>query len=384
MSQWLILSSLTLSSGTGIRLKGIANGLARNGNRVYIVGTGEYDHIAKGVNYIQIKGEAGPIITALRLFVANFWAVVRTHPDFCIASKPLPHSVIPGLCARVMGAVTLLDFDDLESAYWQGRPWQPLLRLMEKLFPRLLHCTCVHTHELAEEVKSQAGLRPSCVLKLEQGIEPSLFKPQKADYYTKGSVVLYAAHLGVAAEGLHFVLQGFRSLASQGKDFTLLVVGGGPSFPRFSKRVQKLGLEGRVVFAGQIPHRQMPKVMSLARAAVNYLPPESPASRYRASVKVREYLAMGLPVATNLAGSDLTAFLPFLHVFEAGDVDEFVQTMERAIAQGRSQDSSRELRENWSWEVVVGKFLHELKERTAGARNDQFRCLIRVRKRDSG
>ena len=373
MSRWLVLSSLTLSSGTGIRLKGIANGLARNGNRVYIVGTGEYDHIARGVNYVQVKGEAGPIITVLRRFLANFGAVVRTHPDFCIASKPLPHSVIPGLFARVMGAVTLLDFDDLESAYWQGRPWRPLLRLMEKLFPRLLHCTCVHTHELAEEVKSQAGLKPSRVLKLEQGIEPSLFKPQEAAYYTEGSVVLYAAHLGVAAEGLHFVLQGFHSLASQGKNFVLLVVGGGPSFPRFSKRVQKLGLEGRVVFAGQIPHRQMPKFMSLARAAVNYLPPESPASRYRASVKVREYLAMGLPVATNLAGSDLSAFLPFLHVFEAGDVEEFVQTMERAIAQGRSQDSSRELRENWSWKVVVGKFLHELKERTAEANTTSSR-----------
>lgn len=383
MSQWLILSSLTLSSGTGIRLKGIANGLARNGNRVYIVGTGEYDHIAKGVNYIQIKGEAGPIITALRLFLANFWAVVRTHPDFCIASKPLPHSVIPGLFARVMGAVTLLDFDDLESAYWQGRFWLPLLRFWETISPRLLHSTCVHTEELAQEVTDRAGLDSNRVLRLDQGVDVHLFSPWGNEDFPANRVILYAAHLGVAAEGLHFVLKGFKSLVEKGNDAILLVVGGGPLLPRFHQEVKGMGLNGMVVFAGQLHHNLMPKVMKLVRAAVNYNPPENQASRYRASVKVREYLVMGLPVATNLAGSDLAAFLPFLHVFEAGDVDEFVQPMERAIAQGRSQDSSRELRENWSWEIVVGKFLHELKERTAGARNDQFKCLIRVRKRDS-
>jgi len=384
LSQWLILSSVTLSSGTGIRLKGIANGLSRNGNGVYLVGAGDYHPAAPGVKHIQVKGSALTLVMALRLLVANLEAVIRMRPDYCIASKPLPHTVIPALLARWFGAVTLLDFDDLESGYWQGRFWLPLLRFWETISPRLLHSTCVHTEELAQEVTDRAGLDSNRVLRLDQGVDVHLFSPWGNEDFPANRVILYAAHLGVAAEGLHFVLKGFKSLVEKGNDAILLVVGGGPLLPRFHQEVKGMGLNGMVVFAGQLHHNLMPKVMKLVRAAVNYNPPENQASRYRASVKVREYLVMGLPVATNLAGSDLTAFLPFLHVFEAGDVEEFVQTMERAIAQGRSQDSSRELRENWSWEVVVGKFLHELKEQTARARNDQFKCLIRVRKRDSG
>jgi len=360
LSQWLILSSLTLSSGTGIRLKGIANGLARNGNRVYIVGTGEYDHIAKGVNYIQIKGEAGPIITALRLFLANFWAVVRTHPDFCIASKPLPHTVVPALLARWFGTVTLLDFDDLESGYWQGRFWLPLLRFWETISPRLFHYTCVHTEELAEETKERAKIPRSRIMRLNQGVDVALFSPRETEEVPAKPVVLYAAHLGVAAEGLNFVLHGLRYVAAKGTGVILLVIGGGSLLPSFQKEVKRLRLNGKVVFGGQIEHRHMPKVMGLARAAVNYTPPENVASRYRASVKVREYLSMGLPVATNLVGSDLNSFVEFLEVFEAGDIEGFAQAVEQALARGRNEDAHKDLENNWAWEVVVSNFLHQL------------------------
>jgi glycosyltransferase involved in cell wall biosynthesis len=106
----------------------------------------------------------------------------------------------------------------------------------------------------------------------------------------------------------------------------------------------------------------MPKVMKLARAAVNYNPPENQASRYRASVKVREYLAMGLPVATNIVGSDLSPFIPFLQVIEAGDIAGFAEAVERALARGRSEEARKDLENNWAWEMVVSRFLHQLGE----------------------
>ena len=362
MSQWLILSSVTLSSGTGIRLKGIANGLSRNGNGVYLVGAGDYHPAAPGVKHIQVKGSALTLVMALRLLVANLEAVIRMRPDYCIASKPLPHTVIPALLARWFGAVTLLDFDDLESGYWQGRFWLPLLRFWEKISPRLLHSTCVHTEELAQEVTDRAGLDSNRVLRLDQGVDVHLFSPWGSEDCPANRVILYAAHLGVAAEGLHFVLEGFKSLVEKRNDVILLVVGGGSLLPRFHQEVKGMGLNGMVVFAGQLHHNLMPKVMKLVRAAVNYNPPENQASRYRASVKVRECLAMGLPVATNIVGSDLNSFIPLLEVFEAGDMEGFAAAVERALAQGPKEDTDQGLRENWAWEAVVGRFLHQLYE----------------------
>ena len=364
MSRWLILSSLTLSSGTGIRLKGIANGLVRNGHVVYLVGGGDHGDLAPGVNLIRVRASLNPVLTAFRLLFANFMAAIRIRPEFCIASKPLPHSVLPALLARTMGSFALLDCDDLESGYWKGRPWQPLFRLMESLFPRFLQITCIHTQELAEEVLVRAGLKPWRVIRLNQGVEASLFTSEQKEKYHSKPVVLYAAHLGVAAEGLRFVLEGFRHLANKDKDVTLLVVGSGPLLPTFQAKARELELNGRVVFAGFIPHRLMPEVMGLATAAVNYAPPENSANRYRASVKVREYLAMGLPIATNLVGSDLVPLRPFLQVFEAGDLNGFAIAVARALSQEQPNEACREIKRNLAWEVVIVSFLREFQQQT--------------------
>ena len=362
MNQWLILSSLKLSSGTGIRLKGIAKGLGQHGKPVCLVGAEERDHRSSRVEYIQVKTSDRLLVAVLKLFLANLRAVIRIRPKYCIASKPLPHTVLPALLARCLGAVIFLDFDDLESGYWQDRFWWPFLRFLERVSPRLFQFTCVHTDELAEEAAKVARINPRRILRLNQGVDATLFFPEETGNFPDRQVILYAAHLGVAAAGLHFILSGFRKVAEKGNDSVLLVIGGGPLLPLFKKEVERLHLNGKVVFGGQMKHELMPKVMGLARAAVNYTPPENAASRYRASVKVREYLNMGLPVATNIVGSDLKSFSPLLEVFEAGNTESFARAVEQALERGWSEDAHRELKNNWAWEVVVASFLRQLRQ----------------------
>lgn len=362
MNQWLILSSLTLSSGTGIRLKGIAKGLGHHGKLVCLVGAGERDHSTVGVSYVQVGGSPYPLITALKLFLANLSAVIRIRPEYCIASKPLPHTVLPALLARYLGAVIFLDFDDLESGYWQDRFWWPFLRCLERVSPPLFQFTCVHTDELADEAAKVARIHPNRILRLNQGVDATLFFSGKTENSPARQVLLYAAHLGVAAAGLHFILSGFCKVAEKSNDTILLIIGSGPLLPLFKKEVERLHLNGKVVFGGQMKHELMPKVMGLARAAVNYTPPENAASRYRASVKVREYLNMGLPVATNIVGSDLKSFSPLLEVFESGNTESFARAVEQALARGWSENAQRELKTNWAWEVVVGNFLNQLRQ----------------------
>ena len=362
LSQWLILSALTLSSGTGIRLKGIEKGLAYHGQSVCLVGIGERDHGGSAVRNAQVKKSHRPLVTALKLFLANMRAVIRIRPKYCIASKPLPHTVVPALLAKWLGAVIFLDFDDLESGYWHDRFWWPFLRFMERISPRLFQFTCVHTEELAEEARAGSKIHPRRILRLNQGVDVALFSPSKEQHPPARPVVLFAAHLGVAAEGLHFVLNGFRKVAEKSAGLLLLVVGDGPLLPLFERQAHRLLLNGKVVFGGQVKHERMPRVMGLARAAVNYTPPENAASRYRASVKVREYLSMGLPVATNIVGSDLESFSSFLDVFEAGDTADFARAVEQALARGRREDAQRDLKNNWAWEVVVAGFLDQLRQ----------------------
>jgi hypothetical protein len=79
-------------------------------------------------------------------------------------------------------------------------------------------------------------------------------------------------------------------------------------------------------------------------------------------VKVREYLNMGLPVATNIVGSDLKSFSPLLEVFEAGNTESFARAVEQALERGWSEDAHRELKNNWAWEVVVASFLRQLRQ----------------------
>jgi PEP-CTERM/exosortase A-associated glycosyltransferase len=58
-------------------------------------------------------------------------------------------------------------------------------------------------------------------------------------------------------EGLHVLLEALPAVAEQLPDSKLLLVGGGFEEERLHEQARRLGLEGRIVFTGRVPHEQV-------------------------------------------------------------------------------------------------------------------------------
>jgi glycosyltransferase involved in cell wall biosynthesis len=80
---------------------------------------------------------------------------------------------------------------------------------------------------------------------------------------------------------------------------------------------------------------------------------------------VREYLSAGLPVATNVAGSDLKSFEEFVEKFEPGDPISFARALECALKKGENPGARAKIGVRWSWDAVAKRFLKELSRREA-------------------
>ncbi len=89
---------------------------------------------------------------------------------------------------------------------------------------------------------------------------------------------------------VELLLQAFASLASK-KNLSLLLIGEGPLKERFQSNARELGVEGKVLFPGAVPYREIPRYIGVMDICV--IPGSN---EYRSPVKLFEYMAMGKPV----------------------------------------------------------------------------------------
>ena len=77
-----------------------------------------------------------------------------------------------------------------------------------------------------------------------------------------------------------------------------------------------------VRFAGAVPHARVPEFYALADVALNYLD-DTEVNHHRASIKLREGLAAGVPVVT-APTPDGRRFAKFARVAKGASAAEFV------------------------------------------------------------
>src|SRR5690606_28559604 len=73
------------------------------------------------------------------------------------------------------------------------------------------------------------------------------------------SVVLGFIGSFYAYEGLMLLLEALRKILEAKPEARLLLVGGGPQENALKQRAQDLGLSGKVIFLGRVPHDQIQK-----------------------------------------------------------------------------------------------------------------------------
>jgi glycosyltransferase involved in cell wall biosynthesis len=170
--------------------------------------------------------------------------------------------------------------------------------------------------EQAVEVDRFAGVAPDPELRARLGLGG-------------GPVLLYAGHLGPASD-LGALLPALAPIAAERPGARLLVVGDGRDRAALEGAAARALPEEFVVFAGAVPHREVPRYFALADVALGFLR-DTEANRFRASIKIREALAAGVPaVATRLPDSERLA--SFLRLAEPG-TDAFVAAVRAELVE---------------------------------------------------
>jgi glycosyltransferase involved in cell wall biosynthesis len=327
----LIIPSTRMKSGTGIRLNGIAGSLRKHGFQVEIADTRKQKFFSKA--------------------------------DVVFASKSLIGSCIPSMFRKIFGRnLLVLDIDDLEWGYWQNNMMMKgMMKLSDKLFPRYFDAITTHTEELRRYITWELKVPEEKIIFLPQGIDFSMFskvtwKP------TKPRKIVYAAHLGVAAMDVDIILKVFKNVVAKEKDVRLQIIGSGTYLQHFKDMAHKMGIGGSVDFLGYVDHKNIPRILSQASVAVNYLR-ESLANKYRSSIKVREYLAVGVPTVCNIIG-DTSLFSKYVYGFRGGNLKDFETKILRALEKP-DREMCRKGREfiksNWQWEHVTDEFEKKVK-----------------------
>lgn len=297
----------------------------------------------------------------------EFAFVWQRHVPFHRAGFELAKSAGCPLVLSVHG----LDFQ--EARQWGiSRPgWGWLIETLgeRRLLRQADLVTCV-SEELATVVRGQ-GVSPERILVTPNGVDVERFSPRTPDSSRRRELGLReeAFVLGWVGSfrvfhGLDQLFDAMERLQHRQVEVDLLLVGLGPGVHRARDDVQRRGLRN-VVFAGSFPHDQMPEVMSLMDAAV--VLGSADEKFHYSPVKVREYMAMGLPVVAARLG-ELERLLEdegdaiLVEPSRAEDLTEAIVRLVRepALRERLGERARRHVAESGSWDAVLADMTERL------------------------
>ncbi len=173
--------------------------------------------------------------------------------------------------------------------------------------------------------------------------------------------VLFVGRL-VERKGVAHLIEAIARLAPKGP--RLEIVGDGPERPGLEALAQRLGVASRVVFRGKIPPDELQA--SYARAAVCVLPSvlDARGDTEGLGVVLLEAMNHGTPVIASRVGGipDIVEDGVSGLLVPAGDADALAAAVRRvrddpALARRLGEAGRRRLREQFSWQAIVQRWL---------------------------
>ncbi|NJL05188.1 MAG: glycosyltransferase family 4 protein [Chloroflexaceae bacterium] len=254
-------------------------------------------------------------LALLRVVAGATWGMLRgilaSPAELYHLGKPQP---INGLAA-VLGVLLLrrqrfyVDCDDDETAtnrFTAG--WQrAVFAFWQSILPRLACGLTVNTRYLEQHWR-QHSAAPICYVP--NGVDPATFCAPPPDVQQglrralllEGCrVIAYVGTLALHNHPVDLLLHAFEQVLAEQPTARLLLIGGGEDLPLLQAQVRALGLQGRVLFTGHLPHAVIPAYLSLAELSVDPVR-DDPVARARSPLKIVESMVLGVPVITGNVG----------------------------------------------------------------------------------
>lgn len=346
----LVLSSQAANTGSNLR--------------AYYI----YKHLRKAgadAHYIKPPLNSMPFMADfLFSMFYYFFMLLNRRYDVVFIVKPYPNTVLPALLVKASGAKIIIDIDDLDHGYRPGII-SYVTRLIQKQCNRAADLFTTHNQLLLKMIKDSGAP----VLMLPQCVDTANFNPgvkKCAEIASRKKIIkkpflFYMAHLNIAG----YLDEILESLKLMKTDAVLVVAGGGPMLKQYIKKTTGSGLKDRVIFTGPVtPGEAAAKAKACDLCLVYYTDAE--VNKYRASMKMREYLAMNLPVVATRTG-EIASFGRYAYLCRP-KVKAFASETDRRIfnLDKREKKGYKFISEKYNWGTEAAKFLKFLKGKKIG------------------
>lgn len=350
----IVVSSQASNSGSNLRARYIADGLEKCGARVSFV---------NGV-------PAMPFMLDYLLSLILYLRIIFIPCDVIIGLKPYPNVSIPMMIKKLFGKVTVIDIDDVDFGY-RGGFISKLNSAMQKPFPKHFDMITYHTPLLKNFIKSSFGVETDKMYQLKQGVNTDIYYPVeeknfKDDFIKEHGIegkkiLVYTAHLNIASD-LESIFEIVLEASLSYEDFVFLIIGGGPMYGYFKEKAKTMRIDDMCIFTGYLKPKDVARHLMLGDAAIVYYR-DVEVNYYRESMKLREMLAMGLPVVSNDVG-DLKNFEPYCYQSGTGykeTATKLAQLLNDG-GDGREEKGKEYIRSKLNWENIARDFNEELKK----------------------
>ena len=184
----------------------------------------------------------------------------------------------------------------------------------------------------------ERGIPSERVFVVPNGVDAEQFTPRPPDPGLRarlglhGFVFGYISNLDHPREGQELLVEAAARLRTRGRDATCLIVGDGRRGAELEERARRAEAGGAVVFAGAVPHAEVPAHYAVLDAfvvprrderAARHVTPLKP---YEAMAMERALVVSDLPALREIAAPDERRL-----AFAAGDVGALVACLERLM-----------------------------------------------------
>ncbi len=349
----LVLSSQAVNTGSTMRAEYIYKYLKKTGARA---------------DYIRPPFKSLPFMLDFILTLPYyFFRLMNKNYEAIIIVKPYPNTVLPAVLLKRKGSRIIIDIDDLDYGY-RGGVFSFIIKFIQDRLVPAAEMITSHNDELIKLIKKKFPKFKNRVYKLNQCVDTDVFSPSKAKKravrrirkrYGGGPVLFYMANLNVASYLSDII--GAVSKIKTGNT-KLLVAGGGPLYGKYKKMAERKGAGEKAVFLGPLKKSEVVNYIAASDVCLVYYRNE-PVNRYRASMKLREYLAMKKPVVATPVGE----IKKFREAVYSGGYSRvfFARAIKNSIKKldNRSKKGYKIVKQEYTWGKEIKKFYKFISKR---------------------
>ena len=369
----------TLADGAeGIHIREIVGCFRKLGHEVKIVSVlGQKNHAAKEDGTWKSSTVKEWLIAKLRCLLPDFFyelaeiltnlpatrlierSIREFEPDM-VYERYSNYGFAASRIARKRGIPIVLEANVAYYPYkmeWEKSYFPRVLKRVEKqTFETVDHIIVVST--TLKKIVQEYGIPETKITVMPNGVNLDHFRPSDNGHHSRDELGIQAQIvLGFVGtirrwHRMDQLFQVLHELDLPHFDAKMLVIGDCPFMEELEQEVAALGEKDRILFAGRLPHNEMPKYLDVIDIAISPF-----AVSYSSPMKILEYMAMGKCVIApdmenirDIIKPNQTGLL-----FKPGDAGELKQkllaclqdpTLRHQLARAGCDD----IRQNYTWQ----------------------------------